>query len=345
MIYALREQNAYCSAYQCIYLSSELYQCVIDLGYIYIFVSIIDSKAGDWLQGPYVYALYQHYGFDKGSIGRLFVAGFGSSMVFGTFVGGMADKYGRKLACLLYVATYSLGCMTKYFNSFTILLFGRLLAGISTSLLFSCFESWLVHTHTVTKGFSPSLLSNTFSLAVFFGNGVTAVLSGQVGHVLVQVFGLGPVSPFGAAIVVLVIGGVIIHKTWSENVGSVHNNDTTIDTSNKSPPSYSSLQIDDKHDDDAITAEQQDDINNSHVHNNNRGSESSLSLFPFITSKFPNFEKGLLLIVNDESLLLIGGIQSMFEASMYTFVFMWTPALTPSHGGRYVIYTNITHLQ
>ena len=50
------------------------------------------TAAGDWLQGPYVYALYQHYGYDKGDIGRLFIAGFGSSMVFGTIVGSLADK-------------------------------------------------------------------------------------------------------------------------------------------------------------------------------------------------------------------------------------------------------------
>lgn len=54
-------------------------------------VSVL-SAAGDWLQGPYVYALYQHYGYDQGDIGRLFIAGFGSSMVFGTIVGSLADK-------------------------------------------------------------------------------------------------------------------------------------------------------------------------------------------------------------------------------------------------------------
>lgn len=48
--------------------------------------------AGDWLQGPYVYALYEHYGFTRGDIGRLFIAGFGSSMVFGTIMGSLADK-------------------------------------------------------------------------------------------------------------------------------------------------------------------------------------------------------------------------------------------------------------
>lgn len=48
--------------------------------------------AGDWLQGPYVYALYQYYGYEVGDIGRLFIAGFGSSMIFGTIAGSLADK-------------------------------------------------------------------------------------------------------------------------------------------------------------------------------------------------------------------------------------------------------------
>ncbi len=39
-----------------------------------------------------MYALYQHYGFGRGDIGRLFIAGFGSSMIFGTIVGSLADK-------------------------------------------------------------------------------------------------------------------------------------------------------------------------------------------------------------------------------------------------------------
>ena len=50
------------------------------------------AAAGDWLQGPYVYALYQYYGFDRGQIGRLFIGGFASSMIFGTFAGSLTDR-------------------------------------------------------------------------------------------------------------------------------------------------------------------------------------------------------------------------------------------------------------
>ena len=38
--------------------------------------------AGDWLQGPYVYALYQSYGYNRNDIGKLFIAGFGSAIAF-----------------------------------------------------------------------------------------------------------------------------------------------------------------------------------------------------------------------------------------------------------------------
>ena len=59
------------------------------------------AMAGDWLQGPYVYALYSSYGLSQADIAALFVAGFGSSMVFGTFIGGVADRIGRKKCALM----------------------------------------------------------------------------------------------------------------------------------------------------------------------------------------------------------------------------------------------------
>lgn len=55
-------------------------------------LNMVLAAAGDWLQGPYVYALYQYYGFDRGDIGRLFIGGFASSMIFGALAGSLADK-------------------------------------------------------------------------------------------------------------------------------------------------------------------------------------------------------------------------------------------------------------
>jgi hypothetical protein len=44
------------------------------------------------MQGPYIYHLYEHYGFSVRDIGRLFIMGFASSAVFGTVAGALADK-------------------------------------------------------------------------------------------------------------------------------------------------------------------------------------------------------------------------------------------------------------
>ncbi|GAX74764.1 hypothetical protein CEUSTIGMA_g2211.t1 [Chlamydomonas eustigma] len=229
--------------------------------------------AGDWLQGPYIYALYEHYGYQVKDIGRLFIFGFGSSMVFGTVVGAMADKYGRRNACLLYVVTYSLSCLTKHFRQYWILLMGRLLGGVSTSLLFSTFESWLVAEHQ-SQGFSPALLSDIFSKSVFLGGGLMAILSGLLGDFLVAGLCLGATAPFDAAILVMMTGGLIVASTWSENYGG----------------------------------------------------ESTGSL----TEQFLG---GLKAIGEDRKVMLLGAMQALFEASMYTFVFLWTPALSP-HGEK-----------
>ena len=50
----------------------------------------------DWLKGPYVYKLYSYYGFEESQIAVLYIAGFASSVLFGTFTGTVADIWGRR---------------------------------------------------------------------------------------------------------------------------------------------------------------------------------------------------------------------------------------------------------
>ncbi|KAJ3680166.1 hypothetical protein LUZ60_016444 [Juncus effusus] len=227
--------------------------------------------AGDWLQGPYVYFLYSQYGFDKGDIGRLFIAGFGSSMLFGTIVGSLADKQGRKRACITYCITYILSCMTKHSPQYKVLMVGRILGGIATSLLFSAFESWLVAEHN-KRSFDPQWLSLTFSKAIFLGNGLVAIVSGLFANLLTDNLGFGPVAPFDAAACFLAIGMAIIMSSWTENFGDPSEN------------------------------------------------KDLLSQFKVAANA----------IASDEKIALLGAIQSLFEGSMYTFVFLWTPALSPN---------------
>lgn len=54
---------------------------------------------------------------------------------------------GRKRMSVLYCITYILSCFTKHSPQYRVLMLGRVLGGIATSLLFSSFESWLVAEH------------------------------------------------------------------------------------------------------------------------------------------------------------------------------------------------------
>ena len=67
----------------------------------------------DWIQGPYQYKVYTQYGFNERDIGRLYICGFGSSLILGTYVAAAADTYGRRANCILYCLLYSLSCITK----------------------------------------------------------------------------------------------------------------------------------------------------------------------------------------------------------------------------------------
>ena len=95
------------------------------------------------------------------------------------------------------------------------LLFGRLLAGIATSLLFSVPDSWMVCEHNA-KGFEEGLLSDTFSWATF-GNGLVAIISGILANWAADYYGV--VAPFMVAVGLFTVAAGFIIAFWGENFG------------------------------------------------------------------------------------------------------------------------------
>ena len=114
--------------------------------YLGVFVVVM---LADWLQGTHMYTLYTKYQQENASVsvGTLFFTGFAAAGLLGTFTGPLVDRYGRKRACLVYVALELLINSLEHFNHMSLLLLGRVLGGVSTSLLFSAFEAWMVTEH------------------------------------------------------------------------------------------------------------------------------------------------------------------------------------------------------
>mmetsp|Transcript_30990 Transcript_30990/g.92205 ORF Transcript_30990/g.92205 Transcript_30990/m.92205 type:complete len:486 (-) Transcript_30990:204-1661(-) len=252
----------------------------------------LPAMMADWLQGPFVYALYESYGFVQEENASLFTAGFGASAVLGPFIGSLADRMGRRRFAALYCFLYGASCLTKHANDFSCLMVGRITGGAATSLLFSVFESWMVSEHN-TRGFDPELLGSTFSLAVF-SNSIVAIAAGVMGQTAADALPLTPLgggglfyggycSPFDMAIVFLVLSLLLMSMLWPENYGL-------------------------------------------------RGSGTGGG------SLVESLCLALRSIRTQPRVLDCGVVCAFFEASMFIFVFMWTPALTeagapkPPHG-------------
>eukprot|EP00531_Pseudo-nitzschia_arenysensis_P003931 CAMPEP_0116130760 /NCGR_PEP_ID=MMETSP0329-20121206/8649_1 /TAXON_ID=697910 /ORGANISM="Pseudo-nitzschia arenysensis, Strain B593" /LENGTH=483 /DNA_ID=CAMNT_0003625155 /DNA_START=123 /DNA_END=1574 /DNA_ORIENTATION=+ len=253
----------------------------------YLFVYLM-ATFSDWLQGPYVYALYSDYGFKQHEIAQLFVAGFGSSMIFGSFVGGIADMGGRRLFVLIFAALYLASCVTKHFRNYNMLMLGRLLGGISTSLLFSVFEAWLIKAHSDAE-LPKQCLPKSFSWAAF-GNGAIAILAGVIANSIAnakpmvnitgQIYKGGYLNPFDLAIVALIACGTGAALMWEENYGSQDSDEGDDQDNGKAKAAW-----------------------------------------------YDGLKNALNTTMRNREILFCGIISSLFEGSMYIFVFMWTPIL------------------
>lgn len=216
----------------------------------YLIVFLLATFA-DWLQGPYLYKLYVNYGYGTYDISLLYVVGFASSTIFGIGIGHLGDLFGQKILCILYSFLYSLSCIFKLSNNFWMLVIGRIFGGISTSILFSTFESWYVSQHLFKFRLDKEWISRTLTKFTNFG----------------------PIAPFLLALPILIISGYMCATLWEES-----------EKINVNIKKYTWMNV-----------------------------------------------LKLLFMKKNRILLHLGIIQSLFESVMYTFVFLWTPVLSPIH--------------
>lgn len=150
------------------------------------------------------------------------------------------------------------------------------------------------------RAFDPQWLSLTFSKAIFLGNGLVAIVSGLFANLLADNLGFGPVAPFDAAACFLAIGMAIILSSWTENYGDPSESKNLLAQFRGAAAAITSGEF--------------------HHHH----------LLSAILCLWYYDQQPVLFDGADEKIALLGAIQSLFEGSMYTFVFLWTPALSPN---------------
>ena len=156
-------------------------------------------------------ACHQHFGLKAaGTLCWLAVS------LFSGLVGPLIDKYGRRLGCVIYCLLEIAINLMEDVADMRVLLLGRFLGGISTSLLFVSFESWMVTEHR-RRGFPESLLASTFSYAQV-GNGLLAVAAGFLNQRVSDAY--GPIGSFRLAVAVTLVVLMGVLTTWNENYGN-----------------------------------------------------------------------------------------------------------------------------
>ncbi|KXJ87793.1 major facilitator superfamily transporter [Microdochium bolleyi] len=178
------------------------------------------AVAADWLQGPHIYAIYKYEkNIPEKIVAALYATGFVSGGISASFAGSLADRYGRKQACLLYCCLYVVTCMTMLSDNLLILFIGRLCGGVSTTLLFSVFEAWVISDyHNKCLELSGLKLGAVFPTMTTISC-IVAILAGVFGEILVSMLGSRQ-WPFVASIACCGGAAYFISALWKENYGN-----------------------------------------------------------------------------------------------------------------------------
>ncbi|EFY95835.2 major facilitator superfamily transporter [Metarhizium robertsii ARSEF 23] len=168
------------------------------------------ATAADWLQ-------YDKH-LSERMVAALYSVGFISGAISASFLGGAADRFGRKKACLLYCILYIITCLTMISDSLPILFLGRLAGGVGTTLLYSVFEAWMISDYHERGLQAFALELGPIFSAMTTISCLVAIVSGVLGDVLVTASGTR-IWPFMVAIACCCGSGALIWLNWRDNFG------------------------------------------------------------------------------------------------------------------------------
>lgn len=170
--------------------------------FISIYLLVMSSE---WLSGPYLYTLLRDdRALAEPIVCALYATAYTSAAVSALVVGFLADRFGRRRACLTQCAVHAAACLATILGGtyLPVLFLGRILAGVGLTLLWTVFESWMV-TEWNARGLEDRCggggMSRMFGMMTT-ANCMTAIVGGVLGYCMVSVTG-SKVWPFWTGIV------------------------------------------------------------------------------------------------------------------------------------------------
>lgn len=175
------------------------------------------AMAADWLQGPYTYPLFKtEFEFPEKTVASLYMTTFIAAAISSLLVGFLADKFGRRNACLAFCLIHSLSALSVLSKDLKVLYAGQALGGIGLAMLWTVFESWMV-TEWNTRKLGDERLGTMFG-TMTRANCSAAVLGGLIGDLAVEVSGTRK-GPFVVGVAIEAIAAAMLICCWNENYG------------------------------------------------------------------------------------------------------------------------------
>ncbi|RDA91214.1 hypothetical protein CP533_3384 [Ophiocordyceps camponoti-saundersi (nom. inval.)] len=183
------------------------------------------AVAADWLQatdlkplqGPHLYALYRDdKQLPEQNIALLYAVGFLSAAVSTVFVGQFINYVGRRAACSFCCCLNGFSTALILCRSMPILILGRILGGMATTLLFSAFETWMISEYHFLELDQSTLPLKTILENMTLVNSAVAMLSGVAGDALVAASGMRGM-PFYLANLCCPMAQVLLLFLWRDD--------------------------------------------------------------------------------------------------------------------------------
>ncbi|KAI1840546.1 hypothetical protein JX266_013275 [Neoarthrinium moseri] len=186
--------------------------------FLQVYLLVMGSE---WLQGPYLYSvLRDEKHLSPNMVAILYTATYSTAALFAPFTGILADRFGRRAACLTFCAIHSLSSLSVLSEAIPILVLGRMLGGVGITLLWTAFESWMVTEYNARGlGFGQTAirLSDMFGIMTT-ANCINAILAGVLAHCVVLALG-SKTDPFMLGLALDAGAALLMLRTWKENRG------------------------------------------------------------------------------------------------------------------------------
>lgn len=123
-------------------------------------VAYFIAITSDWIMSPNQFPLLMEAS-GSATLVDLYIVQYASAAIGTLILPTIADRYGRRLLCMIFCIFYCCASIMSTIHSFSLVLISRIAAGLGQVILFTTFDSWLASAH-VSEKLSDESLSSTY---------------------------------------------------------------------------------------------------------------------------------------------------------------------------------------